>query len=237
MAPCPHSSTGWSPGRELAGGWAGCSSALCASVSPAVPQFPLTFQPCGCRQDHHGQFHQSLPSPTAHPAHWEHGDSSASQPALPGAPAQLPGAGTGQRALAVPMASIPLYCPSLLQAPASSGTHLCLKSQVKALLNSLCDIPSPASTPPQHRAPQTSESPSGSSAQPCCSHKPAGCRVVGMLSPPQFFLGGSPHSQPAIPIHLRSEDPSAGSRQVGAGSCLPCQPRQAPRGLIPACKY
>lgn len=149
-----------------------------------------------------------------------------------------PAPGTGGTVLGGRMASVPRYCHSLLQAPASSGTRLCLKSPVKALVNPLWGISSPCLHPsPAQGSPNLSILPLEAQPNPAAPTNRLGAELWGCSAIPRFLGGIPPHSQPAIPTHSRSEDPSAGSRQVEAGSCLPWQPRQAPRGLIPACKY
>lgn len=219
MAPRPCYSTGWSPGqgpigRGLAGGWAGCSSALHASVSPAVPQFPLAFRPYGCRQDHR---RQSLPSPTAHPARWQHGDSAASKPALPAAPAQLPGTHPSPWHRGDGAWWPHGECPSLLPllAPGTSQLRNAFvpqelgQSPGKPTVGHLQPLPPPQ---PSTGLPKPQHPPSGSSAQPRCSHKPAGCQAVGMLSHPQVF-GGDP---PPIPSRLFPSIRDLRIHQLGA---------------------
>lgn len=128
--------------------------------------------------------------------------------------------------------------PSLLQAP--TGLLVPQEPSQKAFGNPPCGAP--ASIPHCHRAPHVRASsiqllPSGMLGHP------QALKEGSLSTPVQAAQHRNPPCCPpccstAISIHYGSDDPSAGSRQVEAGSCLPCaSPDSAPRGLIPACKY
>lgn len=233
----------------------------CASVSPAIKVLPAA------SGNTTGSFTGSRPAPRlTRPAGWEQDASTAFKPAHPGAPAQLPAnpphpLAQGRGCLAAGLQAPHSSSRSSLQAPAGQLRSLFVPCQPgqrprKPTLGtpgqgnpSSCPHPAPAQgSPCQSILPLEAVQPNPTAPAKRLGAEPRRCSAIPTLlgqwvhSPPHARLAAwhrdPPFHHAAVSIHKKCDDPSAGSRQVEAGSCLPsASPDSTPRGLIPACKY